>query len=45
MVQSLIVVIVLCNKKTATYCISVPLFVNFSFSLMKISVADFSAHI
>ena len=34
-----------CVKKTATYCLSVPLFVHFSFSPMKISVADFSAPI
>ena len=34
-----------CVTKTATYCISVPLFVHFSFSLMKMSVADFSAPI
>ena len=31
------------TKKTATYCISVPLFVHFSFSPMEISVTDFSA--
>ena len=31
------------TKKTATYSISVPLFVNFSFSPMKISFTDFSA--
>ena len=30
------------TKKTVTYCLSVPLFVDFSFSPMKISVADFS---
>ena len=30
-----------CVTKTATYCISVPLFV-FSFSPVKISVSDFS---
>ena len=29
------------TKKTATYCLSVPLFVHFSFSPMKIFVADF----
>ena len=29
----------------ATYCLSVPLFVHFSFSPMKISVTDFSAPI
>ena len=34
-----------CVTKTATYCISVPLFVHFSFSPMKMSVADFSAPI
>ena len=33
------------TKKTATYCLSVPLFVHFSFSPMKISVTDFSAPI
>ena len=32
-------------KKTATYCSSVPLFVHFSFSTMKISVTYFSAPI
>ena len=31
-----------CVTKTATYCISVPLFVHFSFSPMEISVTDFS---
>ena len=31
--------------KTATYCLSVPLFVHFSFSPMEISVTDFSAPI
>ena len=36
---------VLCNKRTATYCLSVPLFVHFSFSPMEISVADLSAPI
>ena len=30
-------------KKTATYCLSVPLFVHFSFSQMETSVTDFSA--
>ena len=35
----------LCNKRTATYCLSVPLFVHFSFSPMEISVTDFSAPI
>ena len=34
-----------CVTKTPTYCISVPLFVHFSFSPMKISVADFSVPI
>ena len=34
-----------CVTKTATYCLSVPLFIHFSFSLMKISVADFSVPI
>ena len=34
-----------CVTKTATYCLSVPLFVDFSFSPMEISVTDFSAHI
>ena len=32
-----------CVTKTATYCSSVPLFVHFSFSPMKISVTDSSA--
>ena len=32
-----------CVTKTATYCLSVPLFVHFSFFPMKISVTDFSA--
>ena len=31
-----------CVTKTATYCLSVPVFVNFSFSPMEISVTDFS---
>ena len=35
----------MCNKRTATYCISVPLFVHFSFSQMEISVTNFSAPI
>ena len=34
-----------CVTKTATCCISVPLFVHFSVSPMKISVTDFSASI
>ena len=34
-----------CIKRTATYCLSVPLFVHFSFSPMEISVTDFSAPI
>ena len=33
------------TKKSATYCLSVSLFVHFSFSLMEISVTDFSAPI
>ena len=34
----------MCNKRTVTYCLSVPLFVYFSFSPMeKIFVKDFSA--
>ena len=33
------------QQKTATYCLSVPLFVHFSFSPMEISVTDFSAPI
>ena len=32
-----------CVTKTATYCLSIPLFVHFSFSPMEISVTDFSA--
>ena len=35
----------MCNKRTATYCLSVPLFVHFSFSPIEISVTDFSAPI
>ena len=35
----------MCSKKAATYCLSVPLFVYFSFSPVKISVTDFSAPI
>ena len=34
-----------CVTKTATYCLSVLLFVYFSFSQMEISVTDFSAPI
>ena len=34
-----------CVTKTATCCLSVPLFVHFSFSPMEISVTDFSAPI
>ena len=34
-----------CVAKTATYCLSVSLFVHFSFSPMGISVTDFSAPI
>ena len=34
-----------CVAKTATYCLSVDLFVHFSFSPMKIYVTDFSAPI
>ena len=45
MVQNLLVITVSCNKKTATYCLSVPLFVHFFFSPMKIFVTDFSAPI
>ena len=45
MVQSLIVMRCILYKRTATYCLSVPLFVNFSFSPMEISVTDFSAPI
>ena len=37
--------VVLCKKESATYCLSVPLFVHFSFSPIKISVTDFSASI
>ena len=33
------------TKKTATYCLSIPLFIHFSFSPMEISVKDFSAPI
>ena len=33
------------TKKTATYCLSVLLFVHFSFFPMEISVTDFSASI
>ena len=35
----------MCNERTATYCLSIPLFVHFSFSRMEISVTDFSATI
>ena len=35
----------MCKKRTATYCLSVPLFVHFSVSPMEISVADLSAPI
>ena len=45
MVQSLIVISCIVLQKTATYCLSVTLFVHFSFSQMKISVADFSVPI
>ena len=45
MVQSLIVISVIVLQKTATYCLSVPLFIHFSFSPMKISVTDFSVPI
>ena len=45
MVQSLIVVSCIVLQKTAAYCLSVPLFVQFSFSPMEISVTDFSAPI
>ena len=42
MVQSLIVIsCIVLQKETATYLASVTLFVHFSFSPMKISVADF----
>ena len=34
-----------CVPKTATYCLSVPLFVHFPFSPVEISVTDFSAPI
>ena len=34
-----------CVTKTATYCLSVPLFFHFSFSPMEISVTDFSVPI
>ena len=34
-----------CVTKTVTYCLSVPLFVLFSFSPMEISATDFSAPI
>ena len=37
--------VVLWNKQTATYCLSDPIFIHFSFSPMKISVADFSVPI
>ena len=45
MVQSLIVISCIVLQKTATYCLSVPVFVHFSFSPMKISVADLSVPI
>ena len=33
------------TKQKSTYCLSVPLFLPFSFSPMEISVTDFSARI
>ena len=45
LVQSLIVMSCIVQQTTATHCISVPLFVQFSFSPMEISVIDFSAPI
>ena len=45
LLQSLIVISCIVLQKTATYCLSVPLFVHFSFCPMKISVADFSVPI
>ena len=41
--KALIWQVVLCIKESATYCLSVPLFVHFSFSQTKIYVTDFSA--
>ena len=41
--KALIWQVVLCFKESATYCLSVPLFVHFSFSQTKIYVTDFSA--
>ena len=43
--QSLIVMSCTVQLKTATYCISVPLFVHFFLFQMKLSVADFSVPI
>ena len=37
--------VVLCIQESATYGLSVPLFVHFSFSLTKFSVTNFSASI
>ena len=37
--------VVLCKKESAISCLSVPLFVHFSFSLIETSVTDFSAPI
>ena len=43
MVQSLIVITcIVLEKKAASYYLSVPLLIHFSFSPMNISVADFS---
>ena len=42
MVQTSGMTSVLCKKDAATYCLSVPLFVHFSFSPSKVSVTDFS---
>ena len=41
--KALIWQVVLYIKESATYCLSVPLFVHFSFSQTKIYVTDFSA--
>ena len=35
----------MCKKESALSCLSVPLFVHFSFSLIEISVTNFSAAI
>ena len=45
LVQSLIVISCIVYKKNPKYCLSVPLFIHFSFSPLKFSVTDFIAPI